>query len=222
MVEQKSEFHFLQKPFPLFYFVHIFSRFDIEFHFHEVGKVTDVWISQKYGFAYVEMEDQKWVSVLHFSKSFSNSYRTALKAVKELNGSFMCGGTVTVGNLCHSSIYFCPSRLKWLKETTKRGGRESWTCKWDGARKRKPITGTTEPTGTGTGVEAGVKRGHQDCMNLEQNIKPNILAILFHLYFLRRAPMGLKITILCKFENYGLFTGNHMGVLKFVSILESF
>ena len=153
--------------------------------------------------------------------SFSYSYRTALKAVKELNGSFMCGGTVTVGNLCHSSIYFCPSRLKWLKETTKRGGRESWTCKWDGARKKKPITGTTEPTGTGTGVEAGVKRGHQDCMNLEQNIKPNILAILFHLYFLRRAPMGLKITILCKFENYGLFTGNHMGVLKFVSILES-
>ena len=50
---------FLQKPFPLFYFVHFFSRFDIEFHFHEVGKVTDVWISQKYGFAYVEMEDQK-------------------------------------------------------------------------------------------------------------------------------------------------------------------
>ena len=59
MVEQKSEFHFLQKPFPLFYFVHFFSRFDIEFNFHEVGKVTDVWISQKYGFAYVEMEDQK-------------------------------------------------------------------------------------------------------------------------------------------------------------------
>jgi len=56
------------------------DRFDIEFHFSEVGKVTDVWISQKYGFAYVEMEDQK----------------TALKAVKELNGTFMCGGTVTV------------------------------------------------------------------------------------------------------------------------------
>jgi len=56
------------------------DRFDIEFHFSEVGKVTDVWISQKYGFAYVEMEDQK----------------TALKAIKELNGSFMCGGTVTV------------------------------------------------------------------------------------------------------------------------------
>jgi len=57
------------------------DRFDIEFQFHEVGKVTDVWISQKYGFAYVEMEDQK----------------TALKAVKELNGTFMCGGNVTVG-----------------------------------------------------------------------------------------------------------------------------
>jgi len=56
------------------------DRFDIEFQFHEVGKVTDVWISQKYGFAYVEMEDQK----------------TALKAVKELNGTFMCGGNVTV------------------------------------------------------------------------------------------------------------------------------
>jgi len=56
------------------------DRFDIEFHFSEVGKVTDVWISQKYGFAYVEMEDQK----------------TALKAIKELNGTFMCGGTVTV------------------------------------------------------------------------------------------------------------------------------
>ena len=26
------------------------------------------------------------------------SHRTALKAIKELNGTFMCGGTVTVGN----------------------------------------------------------------------------------------------------------------------------
>ena len=53
------------------------------------------------------MEDQKWVLLIFLfdfnAKSGSQlnnvSHRTALKAVKELNGTFMCGGTVTVRNL---------------------------------------------------------------------------------------------------------------------------
>ena len=137
---------------------------------YTLSKVTDVWISQKYGFAYVEMEDQKWVLLFYlfdFNDKSGSQYvphRTALKAIKELNGTFMCGGTVTVGNLLYDKLkqIIFPPRLRWPNETTRRERRGSWIWTWDGATAKMGRTGTESEIGAE--VEAGVRRGHQDCM----------------------------------------------------------
>ena len=85
--------------------------------------------------------------------------RTALKAVKELNGTFMCGGNVTVGPWSCKLCLAC--RWRWRNEMMRKERRGSWTSTWGGAIAR---SGTKSETGAEVG--AGVKKGRQDCVPL--------------------------------------------------------
>ena len=93
------------------------------------------------------------------SKTLFVPPRTALKAVKELNGTFMCGGNVTVGPWSCKLCLAC--RWRWRNEMMRKERRGSWTSTWGGAIARN---GTKSETGAEVG--AGVKKGRQDCVPL--------------------------------------------------------
>ena len=78
------------------------QRFDIEDTFNRIGRVRDVWVARKPpGFAFVEMEDRRDAQV---KQAESGLPAFAQDAVRELDGTRMCGNRVKVGPFGNSIV----------------------------------------------------------------------------------------------------------------------